>query len=75
MTAPPERGDDNRLDVLCGDQLLAGHISFGADAGCNLLGLLRVGVAYGDDTRARQNGSETADMVLADHADADHADL
>ena len=68
-------GDDDRLDIGSGDHLLAGRVGPGADPRPDLLGLLRVDVADGDDARAGQNRGQAPDMVLTDHADADHADL
>ena len=68
-------GDDDRLDICRGDQLLAGRVSLGANPRRDLVSLFRVDVADSDYARPRQSGGEAADVVLADHADADHADL
>ena len=68
-------GDDDRVDPVVADQLLARREGAGT-------GQLRATPARGpidvgdrDDRGPRQHLGQAADVVLADHADADHADL
>ena len=69
-------GHDHGVHVLGGDQLLAGRIGLGAgQARSDLLGLRCVDVADRDDARAREDARQPPNVILADHPNADHADI
>ena len=70
------RGDDDRVDLGVRDQLLAGLQRLrGGQPGGHRLRPVDVHVRHRGDPRARQHVREPADVVLADHSDADDADV
>ena len=69
------RGDDDRLDLGRGDQLLAGLVDGQAVLRGHLLGSRLEIVGAGDDLAAGHQLNQTADVVAADRAAADNTNF
>jgi hypothetical protein len=70
------RADDDGVDRFVRDELLAGREDLGAGHSVgDPLGLLDVDVGDRDHGGARHHLGEATDVVLADHSDADDADV